>query len=90
MRCCCALRLILPLCLVTYVGAIDCSDAPTSKPNELAQFLKAQAREADSECVSQMISRLGEFRRASNANVLILDFQRPESAREKATLFDMQ
>jgi len=91
MRCCCVLRLILPLCLVTYVEAIDCSDVPTSKPNELAQFLKAQAREADSECVSQMISRLGEFRRASNANVLIdlLDFQRPESAREKASLFDM-
>jgi len=51
MRCCCVLRLILPLCLVTYVEAIDCSDVPTSKPNELVQFLKTQARDADPECV---------------------------------------
>jgi len=90
MKCHGGLRLVLAFCLVSSVGAIDCSDVPTSKPNELVQFLKTQAREADSECVSRAITRLGGFRSNSGTDVLIdlLDFQRPESQGEKLDLFD--
>ncbi len=90
MRCRYGLRLVLALCLVGSVGAIDCSDIPASKPNELVQFLKTQARDADPDCVSRAITRLGDFRTDSGTDVLIdlLDFQRPESESEKLHLFD--
>jgi hypothetical protein len=85
-----ALVLIFILSLVSAANAMDCSDIASSKPSDLVQFLKTQGREADEECVSQAIVRLGGFRTTSGIDVLIdlLDFQRPQSTSEKLHLFD--
>jgi hypothetical protein len=76
--------IVLILFVSNICRTLDCFNLPTSKPNELVQFLKTQGREADPECVSKAITRLGDFRSNLGTDVLIdlLDFKRPESDRE--------
>jgi hypothetical protein len=81
---------VLATLLLNSALALDCPDVVSYKPNNLIQFLKAHGRNADPDCVSQAITRLGGFRTPSGADVLLdlLDFQRPESEGEKLHLFD--
>jgi hypothetical protein len=86
-----ALNLILVVLLAGCARALDCGDLASSKPADLISFLQTEEGRADPDCVSRVIVRLGDLRAPSGAEVLVelLDFQRPESALEKAHLFDM-
>lgn len=81
---------VLAALLLNSAWGLDCPDVVSYTPNNLIQFLKAHGRNADPDCVSQAITRLGGFRTPSGADVLLdlLDFQRPESEGEKLHLFD--
>jgi len=82
--------LVLAFVLVNSALALTCPDLVSYEPNNLIQFLKAHGRNADADCVSQAITRLGGFRTPSGADVLVdlLDFRRPDSPGEKLHLFD--
>ena len=81
---------VLAFLLVNSALALNCPDLVSYEPNNLIQFLKAHGRDADADCVSQAITRLGGFRTSSGTDVLadLLDFRRPDSASEKLHLFD--
>jgi hypothetical protein len=83
--------LVLVVLAANPARTLDCADLAASKPDDLVQFLQTQARHADPDCVARAIVRLGDFRAPSGVEALVdlLDFQRPESPREKAHLFDM-
>jgi hypothetical protein len=70
--------------------ALECPKPVESDPADLVQFLEAQARTADPECVTLAIRRLGEFRSPLGIAVLVdlLDFRRPDSDAEKLHVFD--
>ena len=87
----CALLMLFAVLFANSTLAFDCADLASSKAADLVEFLQTQAVNSDPDCVSRAIVRLGDFRAASGSEVLVelLDFQRPESALEKAHLFDM-
>jgi hypothetical protein len=81
---------VLATLLLNSALALDCPDVVSYKPNNLIQFLKAHGRNADADCVSQAITRLGGFRIPSGVDFLVdlLDFRRRDSPGEKLHLFD--
>jgi hypothetical protein len=75
---------------VNPARALNSPDLVSCEPNNLIQFLKAHGRNADADCVSQAITRLGGFRIPSGVDFLVdlLDFRRRDSPGEKLHLFD--
>jgi hypothetical protein len=91
MRSCCAFLCLMFALLASPARASDCSQVAASDPADLIKFLKTEASIADPTCVAKAIVRLGDFRTPAGAAVLIglLDFQRPESVKEKYHLADL-
>ena len=84
--------ILLASLLVITVHAVDCNEIVSQKKvDDLISFLKMRAQKSDPESVSQAITRLGDLRAPSGVEVLItfLDFERPQSRRERAGVADM-
>ena len=82
---------VLVCLFVISTQALDCNEVVSQKKSDdLISFLKTRAQQMDAECVSRAITTLGDLRAASGADALasFLDFERPQSERERAGVAD--
>ena len=75
----------LILLAVQFTHAAICEKVAKSSSAELMELLKGDLQSTTPECIEQAVVRLGDFREASAAAVLVnfLDFKRPLNEREK-------
>src|SRR5689334_20688522 len=75
----------------SWVLGADCAGVQNAAASQLIAYLKSSAINAEPECVTVAIRRLGDLRDASGTSALIsaLDFARPKSVKEEAGLSDL-
>jgi len=82
---------VILLTLLTSTAMAECARVAGLEADALISYLKSVTAGTDPECISQAVTKLGALRAVRGVDALVdfLDFQRPQSEREKYHVADM-